>query len=610
MASFPQNQPVRTAFAASQYGAFEDGADGGPAADPGPDASVKILIVDDEPSNLTVLEAVFQDSGYRLIHASSGAEALMALMHHEFAVLVLDVNMPDMTGFELAQLIKQRKKTAHVPIIFLTAYYNDDQHVVEGYGSGAVDYLHKPFNVAVLRSKVAIFADLYRKTLALEEANRALVQEVAERKAAEEKLRLLNENLEHRVQERTQTLQLRDTQLQEADRRKDEFLATLAHELRNPLAPVGYAVRLLRLKGPSSPDVDRATELIDRQVKAMSRLIDDLMDVSRINQGKIQLRSSRVALASILQDAIDAARPMIDELRHELVLRLPAQPLMLEGDATRLVQVFMNLLHNASKYMDAGGAMEIAVEASVGEARITLTDRGIGIAPDRLEKVFGMFSQEEAALSRSRGGLGIGLALTRRLIELHGGAISAFSEGVGRGSAFVVRLPLVGAIAPAAIPHEANALPSEADAVPMGADAMAAPRPGEQLCILVADDNRDVADILAELLEALGHTVHCVYDGEAAIEAARHFDPQLVLLDIGMPKLNGYEACRAIRALGMARLLQVWAITGWGQEQDMRRAAQAGFDHHLVKPFDPDMLIAMLTKAASAGSPAKSASGP
>ncbi len=599
MASTPQNPPTRSAFAAPPDGAIEDGAGGGPASDPGPEASVKILVVDDEPSNLTVLEAVFQNSGYILVHASSGAEALMALMNHEFAVLVLDVNMPDMTGFELAQLIKQRKKTAHVPIIFLTAYFNDDQHVVAGYGSGAVDYLHKPFNVAVLRSKVAIFADLYRKTLALEDANRALVQEVAERKAAEEKLHLLNESLERRVQERTQTLQLRDTQLQEADRRKDEFLATLAHELRNPLAPVGYAVKLLRLSAsptsPSSPQVERAAELIDRQVKAMSRLIDDLMDVSRINQGKIQLRSNRVALASILQDAIDAARPMIDELRHELVLQLPAEAITLEGDATRLVQVFMNLLHNASKYMDAGGSMELAVEASPGEARITLTDRGIGIAPDRLEKVFGMFSQEEAALSRSRGGLGIGLALTRRLIELHGGAISAFSEGVGRGSTFVVRLPLVGAIEPTAAAPEA--------------DAMAAAGPAEQLCILVADDNRDVADILAELLDALGHTVHCVYDGEAAIEAARRFDPQLVLLDIGMPKLNGYEACRAIRALGMKRLLQVWAITGWGQEQDMRRAMQAGFDHHLVKPFNPDVLIAMLADAAAAGAVANNSSG-
>ncbi len=576
-----------------------EGASGGNAAGPGAEAPVKILIVDDEPSNLTVLEAVFQNSGYSLVHASSGAEALMALMHHEFAVLVLDVNMPDMTGFELAQLIKQRKKTAHVPIIFLTAYFNDDQHVVEGYGSGAVDYLHKPFNVAVLRSKVAIFADLYRKTLALEEVNRALVQEVAERKAAEEELRLLNENLERRVQERTHALQLRDTQLREADRRKDEFLATLAHELRNPLAPVGYAVRLLRLKGPTPPHVERAADLIERQVKAMSRLIDDLMDVSRINQGKIQLRSSRVALASILQDAVDAARPVIDEQRHELVLGLPPASLTLDGDATRLAQVFMNLLHNAAKYMDAGGRIELTAQASASEARITLTDRGIGIAPDRLEKVFEMFSQEEVALSRSRGGLGIGLALTRRLIELHGGAIAAFSEGVGHGSTFEVRLPLVGAMDSVA-----------AVAALLQADAVDAPRSADPMRILVADDNQDAADALTELLQALGHTVHRVYDGEAAVDAARQFDPDLVLLDIGMPKLNGYETCRAIRSQGSPRLRQAWAITGWGQAQDIQRAMQAGFDHHLVKPVSPDTLIGLLADVAQARSAAHGAAGP
>lgn len=547
--------------------------------------TVKILIVDDEPANLAVLEAVFEHSGYSLVHASSGAEALMALMHHKFAVLVLDVNMPDMTGFELAQLIKQRKKTAHIPIIFLTAYFNDDQHVVEGYGSGAVDYLHKPFNVAVLRSKVAIFADLYRKTLALQEMNHTLVQEVAERKAAEEQLRLLNENLERRVQERTHALQLRDTQLREADRRKDEFLATLAHELRNPLAPVGYAIRLLRLKGPSNPQVERAASLVDRQIKAMSRLIDDLMDVSRINQGKIQLQKSRVSLVALLHDAIDAARPAIDEQRHELTLQLPPESPTLEGDATRLAQVFMNLLLNAAKYMDAGGRMTLALEASPAEACVTLTDQGIGISPDRLEKIFEMFSQEDAALSRSRGGLGIGLALTKRLIELHGGAIAAYSDGVGRGSCFEVRLPL----AELSRPQNMTSLVDSAEESP----SLSMP----SMEILVADDNVDAADALAELLRALGHSVHCVYDGFAAVELAKRVDPQLVLLDIGMPNLNGYDACRAIRDRLSPRLLGVWAITGWGQEQDIQKGKEAGFDHHLVKPVDPAEIIKMLAIA-------------
>ncbi|RYF61195.1 MAG: response regulator [Comamonadaceae bacterium] len=586
MSIFAHSLATDSMASALQNAVFAVPANGELALGPDGEAPVKILVVDDEPANLSVLEAVFQDSGYCLIHASSGAEALMALMNHEFAVLVLDVNMPDMTGFELAQLIKQRKKTAHVPIIFLTAYYNDDQHVVEGYGSGAVDYLHKPFNVAVLRSKVAIFAELHRKSLALEQVNRALVQEIAERAAAEDALRVLNENLERRVQERTHDLQLRDTQLQEADRRKDEFLATLAHELRNPLAPIGYAVGLLKLKGQSSPDIERGADLIARQVKAMSRLIDDLMDVSRINQGKIQLRCSRVPLVTILEGAVEAARPVIDELKHDLVVRLPDASLTLEGDSTRLVQVFMNLLHNASKYMDAGGRMELAVEASVSEACITLTDQGIGIAPERLETVFEMFSQEEAALSRSRGGLGIGLTLTRRLIALHGGTIAAFSKGVGQGSSFVVRLPLAGT--------------TESDGTsPSGVDAADQSASAEQMRILVADDNSDVANVLTELLEIQGHEVLCVYDGEAAVQAALDFDPQLALLDIGMPKLNGYEACRAIRALGMPSLLQVWAVTGWGHEQDVQKATDAGFDQHLVKPFDVDVLFEMLSDVAA-----------
>lgn len=548
---------------------------------------VNILIVDDEPSNLTVLESVLQDSGYRLVHASSGEQALLALMAHEFAVLVLDVNMPDMTGFELAHLIKQRKKTANVPIIFLTAYYNDDQHVVAGYGSGAVDYLHKPVNAAVLRSKVAIFAELYRKGRALEEANRVLFAEIAERRAAEERLRLLNETLEKRVLERTNELHASDAQLREVDRRKDEFLATLAHELRNPLAPVGYAIRLLRLKAPLAPEVERAADLIDRQVKAMSRLIDDLMDVSRINQGKIELQRRRVTVGAVLRDAIDAVRPLIEECRHELVVSLPPQELVLDADATRLAQAFMNLIHNAAKYMDVGGRIEIEVRREGGEAIASFRDAGIGIAPDRLEGIFEMFTQIEAALSRSRGGLGIGLSLTRRLLEMHGGSIVAKSEGRGFGSEFVVNLPLAGS--------EAEAVAGAAEDVPS-----VPVEPGPGLRILVADDNQDAAETLAELLEALGHSVRCVLDGEAAVAAVTEFGPSVVILDIGMPKLNGYEACREIRRRDDGRReVLICAVTGWGQPDDVRKSAAAGFDHHLVKPLDPDTLVALLTEFAA-----------
>ncbi len=548
---------------------------------------VNILIVDDEPKNLTVLETVLDDPGYRLVRANSGEQALLALMAQEFAVLVLDVRMPGMTGFELAALVKERKKTARVPIIFLTAYYNEDQHILEGYGSGAVDYLHKPVNASVLRSKVAVFAELFRRGRALEAANRTLIAEVAERRRAEARLSELNETLDRRVTERTDALQASEIQLRNANRRKDEFLATLAHELRNPLAPVRNAVQVLRLKGLATPELQWASELIDRQVQAMSRLIDDLMDVSRINQGKIELRRERVQLPGILQDAIEATRPLIEEYQHELVLDLPEGEWPLDADATRLAQTFMNLLNNAAKYMDANGRIEVVVRREHSEVVVTVKDSGIGIAPDRLEGVFEMFSQVETALSRSRGGLGIGLSLTQRLVEMHGGSVRASSDGLGMGSRFQVRLPL------AAEPTQ-NAEPGE-----QGADDRFAT--GAQLRILIADDNQDAAATLAMLLELMGHQVQHVHDGEAAVAAAAEFDPQVVLLDIGMPKLNGYEACRKIRAHAGGVAMTVVAVTGWGQPDDRRASQSAGFDRHLVKPVDPAALADLLAAVAANG---------
>ncbi len=546
---------------------------------------VNILIVDDEPKNLMVLETVLDDPGYRLVRAASGEQALLALMADEFAVLVLDVRMPGMTGFELAQMVKERKKTARVPIIFLTAYYNEDQHILEGYGSGAVDYLHKPVNAPVLRSKVAVFAELHRKGRALELANIALESEVAERRRAEARLSDLNATLDRRVTERTDALLASDAQLRDANRRKDEFLATLAHELRNPLAPVRNAVQVLRLQGQTSPEVQWASEMIERQVQAMSRLIDDLMDVSRINQGRIELRRERVELAHVLQDAVETSRPIIDEYGHQLELTLPPPGLPLDADATRLAQAFMNLLNNAAKYTDRGGRIKVGVRKENGDVLVTVSDTGIGLAADRLESVFEMFSQVETALARSRGGLGIGLSLTQRLIEMHGGSVKARSPGLGRGSEFVVRLPL------ASRPAEE----AEAGSDPQAPATIAAP--DAELRILVADDNQDAADTLAMLLQLMGHSVRQAPDGEAAVRMAADFNPHVVLLDIGMPKLNGYEACRQIRAQPGAREMTLVAVTGWGQADDRRKSHEAGFDQHLVKPVDPTALMNLIAVA-------------
>lgn len=547
-----------------------------------PLGSVNILIVDDEPRNLAVLETVLDDPGYRLVRALSGDEALLALMADEFAVLVLDVRMPGMTGFELAQMVKERKKTARIPIIFLTAYYNEDQHILEGYGTGAVDYLHKPVNPSVLRSKVSVFAELHKKSRELERANRLLQAEVAERRRAETRLSELNESLDRRVRERTEELEASEARLMDASRRKDEFLATLAHELRNPLAPVRNAMQLLKRTSADVPAVRKVADVIDRQVDAMGRLIEDLMDVSRINQGRIELRRKLVELGDVLADAIETTQPLVAGAGHQLVVAQPPPGVLVDADRTRLAQAFMNLLSNAAKYTDRGGRIELGLDVRDGEVVVTVKDSGIGIQPHRLESVFEMFSQEDTALSRSRGGLGIGLSLARRLVEMHGGAVEARSEGPGRGSEFVVRLPV------------ARPSVAAADAVPENVPAAAA---SGELRILVADDNQDAADTLSMLLEVMGHSVHRVHDGEAAVAAAAEFAPQLVLLDIGMPKLNGYEACRRIRVQPGGAERTIVAVTGWGQAEDLRSSRAAGFDHHMVKPIDMAALTTLLAKA-------------
>ena len=541
---------------------------------------VNILIVDDEPKNLTVLETVLDDPTYRLIRASSPEEALLALVANDFALLVLDVQMPGMTGFELASMIKQRKRTALVPIIFLTAYYNEDQDVLEGYGSGAVDYLHKPVNAAVLRSKVAVFAELHRRDRALAAANRKLTAEIAERSRAQMSLSELNDTLESRVAERTQALHASEALLRDADRRKDEFLATLAHELRNPLAPMRTAIKVLQLKGLATPELQRAAALIDRQVRAMSRLIDDLMDVSRISRGKFELQTERLELAAVLNAAIESSRPLIDEFSHDLQLRLPRQPVWIDADALRLTQAFMNLLNNATKYTDRGGRLAVDVTVGDGEVVISVSDNGIGIPADKIDRVFEMFSQIDTALARSRGGLGIGLSLTRRLVEMHGGHVVGRSDGPGRGSRFEVTLPLAKApvVSPATAMVDAAVEPSSA--------AAAAPR--ARLSVLIADDNRDAAEALGWLLKDMGYRVSLVHDGLAAVQAAAELHPDVVVLDIGMPGLDGYETCRRIRALPGGEAMGLLAVTGWGQPEDRRKAQEAGFDQHLVKPVDPE----------------------
>ncbi|WP_159397044.1 ATP-binding protein [Sorangium cellulosum] len=368
-------------------------------------------------------------------------------------------------------------------------------------------------------------------------------------------------------------------ELAEAARRKDEFLATLAHELRNPLAPLRNGLELLRL-GESDPAAsERARAMMERQVAHMVRLIDDLLDVSRITRGKLRLRRERVELAGVVQSAIEASRPLIDASRHELTVDVPPGPIHLDADPTRLAQVLSNLLTNAAKYTDPGGRIRLSVERQGGEVVLAVRDTGIGIAAEHLPGLFQMFSQITPALERSQGGLGIGLSLVRGLVELHGGRVAASSDGPGKGSEFSVRLPVAEERAQAAAaPGEERETPS----LP--------PR-----CrVLVVDDNSDAADSLAMLLRVLGYSVEVAYDGRQGAEIAERFCPDVVLLDIGLPKMNGYEVARYFREQPWGKGMVLVAMTGWGQQEDKQRATEAGFNVHLTKPVDPGTLKALL----------------
>jgi signal transduction histidine kinase len=360
--------------------------------------------------------------------------------------------------------------------------------------------------------------------------------------------------------------------LREADRRKNEFLATLAHELRNPLAPIRNAVEMLDDAPHESRVARMAQAMIKRQLGHMVRLVDDLLDVSRIAKGKLQLRRERIELASVLESAVEESRPIIDAAKHRLTISLPQESIFLDGDPTRLSQVFSNLLTNAAKYTDSGGEICLSAERQNGEIVVSVRDTGIGIDAVHLSSIFDMFSQVEPALSRSQGGLGIGLSLVKKLVEMHGGSIVAHSDGTGRGSEFRVRLPVLD-VAPQPAPS-----PAQADSETRWRS------PKRRL--LVVDDNVDAATSLSFLLGRLGHDVSTAYDGLEAVQAAAAFRSDIVLLDIGLPKMNGYEAAREIRRQPGGNNVILIALTGWGHEEDKRRAVEAGFDHHITKPVD------------------------
>jgi signal transduction histidine kinase/DNA-binding response OmpR family regulator len=692
-----------------------------PGAD-GADDRVNILIVDDLPEKLMIFQAVLEDLNQNLVCVRSGTEALREVLAREFAVILLDVNMPDIDGLETAALIRRYKRSAHTPIIFVTAYADEIQ-TSRGYSLGAVDYILSPVVPEVLRSKVRVFVELAvlqrriarqadervalaasaaalqaaeestRRSACLSDLShalsgvldprigmhellsrvvpdladrasvllfdddrrpqhllrrgardagpraaheddlsadeRALVQqlcaegtppagllladaadeaatlrvyplrdgerllgalllqgpltplgqavidEIALRAATAFAAARLHQNLQAEIAERRQA----EARLEEQGRRKDEFLAMLSHELRNPLAPIRNAVEVIRRLAPHDAKLMWATDITDRQVRQLTRLVDELLDVARISQGKIVLRPEALDLAALLAECVEAQRPAIAARRQMLNQSLPSVPLWVQGDSARLQQVISNLLSNAVKYTPDGGQLFVGAWIEAGQAVVSVRDNGIGIEPELLPRVFDLFEQGQRSLDRSQGGLGVGLTLVQRLVRLHGGRVEARSAGPGQGSEFRVCLPWLG-----------QAAPEKPDGTPVPALGAQGHR------ILVVDDNADVAETTATMLELSGHQVLTAHDGLQALACVEEFEPEIVLLDIGLPGLDGYEVARRLRQLPKARRAWLVAVTGYGQPADRQRGRDAGFDEHQLKPVDPQALSEMIQR--------------
>ena len=550
-------------------------------------APVKILLVDDQPGRLLTYRTILEPLGEELVDARSGMEALKLLMEDEYAVILLDVNMPVMDGFETATLIHQHPRFENTPIIFVTAVNLSDLDRLRGYKLGAVDYVMVPVIPEIMRTKVSVLAELYRKRRELQVLNESLAtahrelqaekaQELerlnASLRAANAELELRNRELLAENKERTRA----ERRLREADQRKDEFLATLAHELRNPLAPLQNALAVRRLRTPD--DHDPLLSMMERQLSLLVRMIEDLLDIARITRGKLTLRRASTILQDVIAAAVDTARPLIEEGGHTLELQLPESPVPLDADHARLAQVFANLLNNAAKYSDAKGRIELGAALEGEEVQVWIRDSGIGLTAEQMDTVFEMFHQVDTTVERSRGGLGIGLTLVQRLTEMHGGRVEVHSEGPNRGSTFRVRLPR-SATTEASPPTPAPARDSAST----------------QRRVLIVDDNHDAADTLAMMVRLLGHETRAVYDPQTVEGEVSAFGPEIVFLDVGMPGRSGYDVARALRDMHGSALVIV-AVTGWGQPEDRQRTLQAGFDHHLVKPPDIQAITDICSK--------------
>lgn len=526
---------------------------------------LRVLLIDDDQEDQILTRDLLSESMGDRVHldwVSTYEAALTAVRECQHDAYLLDYRLGARTGLQLLQ--EPELKSCNAPIIFLTGQ-GEREVDLEAMRLGAADFL----------TKDGLTAATLERTL----------RHSLERHRDRAELKRLNEVLETRVAERTRDLERANAALRLADQRKDEFLAILAHELRNPLAPIANVVGLIPY---ATDDAGIRAEIHDtmrRQVGILTRLVDDLLEVSRISQGKIELRLGTCDARAITRDAIESARPQIERKGQRLEMELADEPIPLVADATRMTQVICNLLNNASKFTDEGGTVTVSLLADPDMVIVRVADNGIGMSADALSRIFELFAQVESTLERSQGGLGIGLTLARTLVEMHGGTLTAASEGPGRGSQFTILLPRTPA---AARETRAAAVPSAAEA----AEVVSVPTARRR--VLIVDDNVDSAATLSRLLALKEQEVRTAHDGVAAIEAAQEFRPDLIFMDIGLPGWNGYDVVRRIRAEPWGKTMQIVALTGWGQAEDRRRSREAGFDDHFVKPVPSAVLDQLL----------------
>jgi len=554
----------------------------------------RVLIVDDLPEKLLVYRTVLEELDAELLVARSGTEALKSILNEDFAVILLDVNMPDMDGLETASLIRRYRRTERTPIIFITAYA-DEMQTSRGYELGAVDYILTPINPHVLRSKVRVFIDLYRAHAELASSHQALEHRVGERTR---ELRRSNERLQAEIEERRRIESEREVlfkreqvlraEAEELSRLKDEFLATMSHELRTPLNAIFGWITLLRTGRLDAPTEERALETIERNARAQKRLIEDLLDVSRIVTGKVTLELGMVDPRRIIESSVETMMPAAQAKGIALVPLLDAGVGSLRGDPARLQQIVCNLLSNAIKFTPLGGRAEVVLARRGAEAEISVRDTGQGIKSEFLPFVFDRFRQEDGSISRRHGGLGLGLAIVRHLIELHGGTISAASDGEGMGSTFTLRLP---------IRHAAAAGQTAEPRTPGSAAAAGGTAPLGGVHVLVVDDDAGAREVIAQILESLGARVSLAASGSVALTLLFERKPHVLVADLGMPEMDGFALIEQVRALdpNLGGRIPAVAVTAYATMQDRLRALHAGYQNHIAKPVEAEELAAVIS---------------